>query len=420
MGKCTAARRVPTNAPKPPACACTIDARISIINNDLANPLLDLHRQAEAEFQPYGAIEIVSTFGEPQAEYGSVRKACGLIDQPQRAIVEISGKDRLTFLNNLLTNQTCDKQTKIGLKAGTGVYAYLLHAKNGRVMLDLNVLELGERTLMELDRRLIDALLPALERYHFAEAISIANRAGDYHQIALHGPTSAGMLQQACDGEVSVPTEQTHSTTARLLGHEAIIWRDDICGVPGFHLVVETAHVRAVWMHLITRFSSTEEIGKRPLRSIGWAAFNATRVEAGRAIFGIDFDDQVLPAETGSLQMKRAVSFTKGCYPGQEIVARMHARNQTARQLVGFRMEEDVLPIAGAQIFDDQSNVVGGVTSSTISPVLSGTAIGLAIVKRSHVDPGKVLHIPGEGSIRTGKVVELPFIGSDKQGSVST
>ena len=97
----------------------------------------------------------------------------------------------------------------------------------------------------------------------------------------------------------------------------------------------------------------------------------------------------------------------------------MHARNQTARQIVGFRMDEDFLPIAGAQIFDDQSNVVGAVTSSTISPVLSGASIGLALVKRTHIEPGKVLHIPAEGAIRTGKVGELPFIKSET-GSVNT
>src|SRR5688572_33260793 len=102
---------------------------------DTINPLLDLHRQAEAEFQSYGPIEIVSTFGEPQAEYGAVRKACAMIDLPQRAIVEITGKDRHTFLNNLLTNQTFDKQTKTGLASGSVVYGYLLNAKSGRIIL---------------------------------------------------------------------------------------------------------------------------------------------------------------------------------------------------------------------------------------------------------------------------------------------
>src|SRR6266436_3066469 len=110
----------------------------------IRNPLLDLHRQAQAEFQPYGELEIVSTFGEPQAEYSAIRKSAGLMDLPQRGIIELTGKDRLPFLNNLLTNQTWDKQTKSGLSAGKSIYAFLLNAKSGRVVTDVNMLELGE------------------------------------------------------------------------------------------------------------------------------------------------------------------------------------------------------------------------------------------------------------------------------------
>src|SRR5881398_2564837 len=90
----------------------------------IPNPLHNLHQQAEAEFQAYAQVQIVSTFGEPQAEYAAIRKAAALIDQPQRGILELTGKDRLEFLNNLLTNQTWDKSAKQGLAAGRGVYAF--------------------------------------------------------------------------------------------------------------------------------------------------------------------------------------------------------------------------------------------------------------------------------------------------------
>ena len=101
------------------------------------NPLLELHRQADAEFQPYGEIEIVSTFGEPQAEYSAIRKACALLDLPQRGVLELTGKDRLAFLNNLLTNQTWDKAAKSGLTAGRGVYAFLLNLNRVAVLLGI-------------------------------------------------------------------------------------------------------------------------------------------------------------------------------------------------------------------------------------------------------------------------------------------
>src|SRR5512133_1403488 len=107
---------------------------------DSNNPLLDIHRQAEAELQPYGDIEIVSTFGEPQAEYAAIRKGTALFDWPQRGIIELQGKDRLSFLNNLLTNQTWDKSAKRGLEPGRGAYAFFLNNK-GRIVTDVNVLE---------------------------------------------------------------------------------------------------------------------------------------------------------------------------------------------------------------------------------------------------------------------------------------
>ena len=113
-----------------------------------ANPLHDLHRQAEAEFQPWADVEIVSTFGEPQAEYAAIRKSCGLMDLPQRGILELTGKDRLSFLNGLITAETWDKQAKRPMPAGRWKYSFVLNLK-GRIVADMNVMELGERTLVE-------------------------------------------------------------------------------------------------------------------------------------------------------------------------------------------------------------------------------------------------------------------------------
>src|SRR5437763_7117493 len=148
---------------------------------------------------------------------------------------------------------------------------------------------------------------------------------------------------------------------------------------------------------------------RRRVWAAGWAAFNACRIEAGRPLFGIDFEGAppasaypgrkqredesgqasgpgVLPAETGLLS--RAVSFTKGCYLGQEVVARMHARGQVARQLVGIKMDDNALPIAGASIFDASQNTIGGITSSTPAPMLSCATIALGLVKTPFIPPG--------------------------------
>ena len=373
------------------------------------NPLHALHEQAQAEFQPYGPLEIVSTFGEPQAEYAAIRKGAALFDLPQRGILELTGKDRLVFLNNLLTNQTYDKQTKTPMPAGNTVYAFLLNAKTGRIISDLNVLEQGERTLLEADVRLVSSIRSALDKYIFAEQVKIADKTGYLHEIAIHGATAADVLSAA----VSSPIPTSATWQAEIFGVPATIWRDNPTGAPGYILVLPTESARVVWMQLLSRFGTSTETGKRALRPAGWAAFNATRIEAGRPIFGIDFDDTILPAETG--QLSRAVSFTKGCYPGQEIVARMHARQQIAKQLVGIKFTDDALPIAGAPVFDDQSNTIGGITSSTISPVLSNIAIALGLVKKLFIPVGSVVNVPAEGKIRRGVVTELPFVSDEKK-----
>ena len=372
------------------------------------NPLQDIHRQAEAEFQPYGDVEIVSTFGEPPAEYAAVRKGCGMMDLPQRGVLELTGKDRLGFLNNLLSNQTYSKETKSGLPAGKGVYAFLLNAKSGRIVTDLNVIERGDRTWLELDVRLIDTLKQSLDRYLFAEQVKMGNRGGELHEIALHGPRAAEVLTSiGIEGVAAL--QPLDSVASTLFDVEAVIWRDDPAAVAGYHLIIPADAARKVWMEFLTRFGPTGGETKRQLRPIGWAAFNAARIEGGRPIFGIDFDDSILPHETGPL-LNRAVSFTKGCYPGQEIVARMHARQQIARKIAGVRVEGGYLPLAGAKFYDDKGNEIGGVTSSTIAPVLSNAAIAIGLLKKPFFNVGAVVQVPAEGEMRNATVVEMPFV----------
>lgn len=372
----------------------------------IPNPLLGLHEKAGAEMQAYDQVQIVSTFGEPEAEYAAIRKAAALIDQPQRGVLELSGKDRLAFLNNLLTNQTWDKAAKRGLEAGQGVYAFFL-GKNGRIVADMTVIERGDRTLLEMDARLVEPVRAAFDKYLFGEQVKMTDRVEAIRQIALHGPNALGILREAAGADVA-ELPLLGSSQIQMYGVAAIVWRDDPAGVPGYHLLVERNLVARVWTGLVEQFGQSAELGRRPLRPAGWAAFNATRVEAGRPIFGIDFDDSVLPHETGLIT--RAVSFNKGCYLGQEIVARMQARGQFARQLVGIRMTDDSLPIAGAMIYDDNDNQIGGITSSTVSPVLSNAAICLGFVKKAFTPVGTVLTIPAEGQMRKGSVAELPFI----------
>jgi folate-binding protein YgfZ len=399
------------------------------VTNPFPNPLGDLHEAAGAEFQAYDRLEIVSTFGEPQAEYAALRKGAALMDEPQRGVLELTGRDRLPFLNNLLTHQTWDKDRKTGMPPGTGVYALFLNLK-GRIVADMNVIERGDRTLVETDVRLVEPLRDVFDRYLFGEQVKMVSRVGALHRLTLHGPRAAEVIRDAAGLDVA-PLPLLGSLALRLFDCNTTVFRDDITGVPGFHLLVDSANAADIWFQLLAQFGESPELGKRRLRRVGWAAFNACRIEAGRPLFGIDFEGVpastaypsrkqreeestdaigpgVLPAETGLLQ--RAVSFTKGCYLGQEIVARMYARGQVAKQIVGLWLQGDHLPIAGAPVMDDQSNTVGVITSSTISPLLSNQAICLGYARKQFTTPGTTLRVPAEGSLRPATVVELPFV----------
>lgn len=402
------------------------------MNQTQVNPLLSSHLLNQAETLDYEDVQIVSTFGAPQAEYAAIRKAVGMIDLPQRGLLQLTGKDRLPFLNNLLTSELVDRKTRTPMPAGQTRYSFFLNLK-GRVVADLRVIELGERTLLEMDIRLVPLMLKVLDRYLFSEVVKMESMVGRLHEIALHGPEAIALI--ATDLGQSFALERDACATVRLIGTDVVIWRDDVCGTPGLHLIVPTPSAQMVWDHFATRYGQEIEKGRRMLRPVGWAAYNTTRIEAGRPLFGIDFElaepsmpgkkvqttasqaidspeparlPGVLPAETGL--MNHAVDLDKGCYLGQEIVARMHSRGQIARQLVGLRMKSDALPMAGAVLTSGDHNQVGVITSSTMSPILSDASIALGIVKKPHYTPGTVLTVPAEGAMHEVEVVELPFV----------
>ena len=393
------------------------------------------------EWASWGQTPLVSTYGHPQAEYAAVRKGVGLLDLPQRGVIEVTGKDRHVFLNNLLTNGLVHPQTKAALPAGHGCYSLFLNLK-GRVVADMNVLELpaGDRTLIECDAAAATVLLATFDLYLFAEKVTLRDATAEFHVLALHGPSVLGLLNDAADSPVVFePTPADFPATAdlptatlTLAGVPAVAFRDDPCGVPGVTLLVPRDRVLQVWSDLTTRFGGTDDdrdFGRRRLRPVGWAMFNACRIEAGRPLMGVDFalappskpgkqkaaEDEppeakggVLPAETGPL-FARAVSTTTGCYLGQEVVARMHARKVVAKQLVGIKMDEDALPSAGAPVETDDQQI-GHITSSTLSPVLSAASVCLATVKRPHFEVGTAVVVPAEGRRARGTVVALPFL----------
>ncbi len=406
------------------------------------SPLRKEHQHAEASFLEYGApsaspnapdgaagaplpaVDVVETFGELESEYAAIRKGAILVDWPQRATLEIGGVDRIDFLNRLVTQNIKDLQPFHSART------FWLNRK-GRVEADLRLIELGDRMLVDVDlhaaRRTIDGVLA----YHFAEDFKVADNSEGWHRLALHGPTAPLLLR-----EISTPVGGANlsdlapgmACVVSVDGRTVIADRWDSTGEIGLELTMETAHVEFVWRRLVeTGVAHHDDNGERNpkgeptgprrfrLRTGGWAAYNIARIEAGTPLFNIDFGPESLPAETGAIDDR--VSFTKGCYLGQEVVARMRSLGHPKQTLVALRVEskptqraEDagmlpMQPVAGGFVYapgpsgsPDDAEAVGAVTSSALAPMLSGAPIALAQVRWKWTPPGTELLVDAENT----------------------
>ncbi|MGC8552803.1 MAG: YgfZ/GcvT domain-containing protein [Phycisphaerae bacterium] len=373
------------------------------------NPLQELHEQAEAAFIPYGPdIAIVESYGEPEAEYAAIRKAAALMDAPQRGTIELRGRDRLTFLNNLVTNDTRT------LVSGSGRYAFMLNTR-GRIVADMNVLNLADRTLLDMDARLTAATAKALGDYIFTEDVSISDRSTELARLSLFGPAAAHLLDRI--GAVGIESDLAsplHIKDYMLADIPVAIFSLNLVGSPQYELITPVERVRELWQILLERgdaapaaLTSTDSETKPRLRAIGWSAFNVARIESGSLLLGIDISEHNLPMETGPWYL-RGVSLTKGCYLGQEVVARMHSHNSVARMLVGLRFNSHAPPMAGAELRAGELQV-GMVTSSCNSPMLGSAPIGLGYVKRSHSELGGTVETDTMEGHRPATITALPF-----------
>ena len=391
-------------------------------NRDTSPLLALLQQDDDIEWASWGALPLIANFAQPQIEYAALHKGAGLIYRSELGLLELRGKDRLEFLNNLLT------QGLKSLPAGRSTRAMLLNLK-GRIAAVMQVVNLpgGEATWLVMPRNLVEPIRQTLDAYLFAEDVTMSDVSGEFDLVQMHGPMASDVLTRAAD--VAFERETDASVSVKIAGQGVTVFDGEPIATPSLTLAVPTSSSVSLWNDLTTRFGQTgdnRQFGQRPLTPTGWAMFNARRIEAGLPIAGVDFalarpskpgpksDDDTdpkgtaLPAETGPL-FDLCVSTTSGCYLGQEVVARMHARNVVAKQLVGLKMREDALPSAGEQLeFGDTS--VGVVTSSTLSPIQSGACIALATLKRPHFEPGTVLSVVAEGRKVEAEVVAIPFM----------
>jgi folate-binding protein YgfZ len=330
-----------------------------------------------------------------QDGYRTIREGAALVTGAPRARIAVSGTDRASYLHGLLTN---DIQ---GLQPGSGCYAAWL-TPQGRMITDLHVLENGDMVLLDVPGAMREGVLQRLDQYLFSEDVQLGDVTDALRGVAVHGPRAAAVVQSVMASEARAGGNlddwpQYRNIRAQFAETPVVVARIDQLGVPGFVIYVDAAREADL----------AAALGTSGATRVDEAAVEAARVEAGYPIFGVDMDDDIIPLEAGI--ESRAISFTKGCYVGQEVIIRVLHRGggRVARRLVGLRLGDGAaLPSRGTRIHGSGRDV-GFVTSAAASPRI-GT-IALAYVHRDFVAPGTSVEVDG-GDRRTAAVVSaLPF-----------
>lgn len=332
--------------------------------------------------------------------YDALRRGAGLLDRSSsRGRIRVTGGDRCTYLQGLLTNDIA------GLRAGTGCYAAYL-TPQGRMIADMRVFDLGDALLVDLERDVADAVRARWEQFVFSEDVNVHGLSESAAQIGVYGPRAAEVVAAAF---AAARASEEPSPDARSLealdmyenrrwdfqGVPALVLRSDDIGVQGFDVVLAAEQANAL-KELLKRS------GALPVSD---EAAETCRVEAGLPRFGVDMDEDTIPLEAGIED--RAISLTKGCYVGQEIIIRVLHRGhgRVARKLVGFVLEpgKDVAA-RGEKVFSSEREI-GSITSAVTSPALR-RPIALGYVHRDFMEPGTPVTIRG----CRASVAALPFV----------
>jgi folate-binding protein YgfZ len=354
---------------------------------------------ADVDYLAYGPAgedgellcEIVSSFGPVEPEYAAIRRGIGLLDAPHRTVIEVRGSERLAFLDSMITQKVRD------LAPGAVTRSFWLQ-RTGRIVSDMVVANLEDRCLLEVDIHVAAETVGTLDNYLFAEDATIEWDPERTAQLRLHGSATLAALGEILDaGTVPLTDAVTEGSIADCA---VTMIRTDETGEPGVALVLRRDDAVPVWDALL---AWTDASGQR-VRPIGWSAFNTARIEAGTPLFNVDFGSDALPQESGVLEDR--VNFSKGCYLGQEIVARLQSLGHAKQLLVGLKLDSELLPVAGSQIFASAEMAdgsvglgpqVGWVTSSTIAPMLGAEPIALAMVRYEQASADSRLHLTAEG-----------------------
>jgi len=329
----------------------------------------------------YSGVETALNFGDPAKELDALRSNCGIFALDWRAKVTATGKDRVRWLHNMVTNNVRD------LALEHGNYNFVLNVQ-GRILGDLYIYNRGESLMLDTDSVQVEPLLTAMKRYIIMDKVELTNASEAILALGICGPKTEAILGAAGINASGLEPMEIRNQTADGIAISLVRGPEQ---KPGWYEVwLEPTNAEAVWKMLVNA-------GAQP---VGAEAVETWRVLRGVPRYGQDIRDRDLPQETEQTQ---ALSFTKGCYIGQEIVERIRSRGQVHRKFTGFEFA-DALPTVGK--FESEGRTLAEITTALrVSTAEGEKNLGLGYIRRESAAAGSQVDLGGNKA----KLVDLPF-----------
>src|SRR5271167_1200780 len=344
-------------------------------------PLIHEHQAAGATLASYHDCTLPEQFATFADEYRAAREAAAIFDSNWHTIVELTGPDRVRYLNAIVSGDVKS------LGEGRGIFALLL-TPQGHILAELEIYALQGKLLVLSHASVRERTVATLDKFIIMDDVALSDVTEQFGSFAVEGPRAGTVIAEACGlalegfSEHSVAEVQIDGVACHLIRHAHF-------GLPGAEIIAPREHLGLLWKNL--RASVLVQHGA----AIGMRALNSLRLEAGIPWFPDDFNDTVIPHEA-ALEATH-ISFTKGCYTGQEIVERVRSRGQVNRRRaqLKFSVADPPTPLTrlyarGTETQSAERKEVGIITSAAFSPA-ANAAIGMAYVRREHNSAGSVL-----------------------------
>ncbi|HEX4003937.1 MAG TPA: glycine cleavage T C-terminal barrel domain-containing protein [Candidatus Acidoferrales bacterium] len=340
-------------------------------------PLIETHRAAGAELAEYDGCVLPESFSGLEREYRAAQEGVALFDANWRAIIMLAGRDRAKYLHNISSNDIK------GLAEGRGTLALLL-TPQGRILAELEVYALPEKLLVLSHASQRERTVATLKKYVIGSQVQIEDLTDQMGSIGVAGPRAAEVVQRVC-GVAIADLADFSIKEGPIEGAAGYVVRRSRLSETGAEIIAPRAVLPPLWQRLLAEVRAA---GGEP---IGMAAFHALRLEAGVPWFPADFNDAMIPHEA-ALETTH-ISFSKGCYTGQEIVERVRSRGHVNRKRVPLKFSVAEPPAPGTKLLAGGVEV-GFVSSAAFSP-RAGAAIGMGYVRREQFEPGTVVGFDG-------------------------